>query len=199
MGHDTTASALNQVGTYFRPRDFAQLGGSFHQLRQLVAEGRVESHGHGLYRVADAASTELETIASVAAVVPHGVLCLLTALQFHEIGTQSPVTTWVAIDRKARIPRHLPTRTTIVRFSSALLEPGVMTMTALGVPFRITSVARTVIDCFRYRHKIGLDVAVEALRETIWNRRASIAELDEMAARCRIRTVMAPYLSALIP
>lgn len=163
----------------------------------MVADGQAEAVGHGLYRLTEPDLTEMETVAMVASAVPQGIVCLLSALRVHEIGSQSPWQVWMAIDRKARKPTRLPSSVRIVRFSGVFLTYGVDTRTILGVPVRITSPARTVVDCFRYRHKIGLDVAMEALREAVRTRRALVSEIDRAAEVCRIRTVMAPYLAAL--
>lgn len=185
------------VGAYFRPRDVAPLGVTYYQLRQMVASGRVEVAGHGLYRLTEPDLTEMETIAMVASAIPQGIVCLLSALRVHEIGTQSPWQVWMAIDRKARKPTRLPSAVRIVRYSGAMLTYGVDATSILGVPVRITSPARTVVDCFRYRNKIGLDVAMEALREAVRSRRALVSEIDRAAEVCRVRTVIAPYLAAL--
>ena len=126
--------------------------------------------GNGLYRLSEVEPTELETIAMVAAAIPNAVMCLLTALRFHKIGTQSPHEVWIALDRKARKPAHPPSRVRIVRFSGAMLTYGVVCHSALDVPFRITSPARTVVDCFRYRNKFGLDIALEALHDGLQSR-----------------------------
>jgi predicted transcriptional regulator of viral defense system len=163
----------------------------------MVTEGRIERVGSGLYRLAEVEATETETIAMVASAVPQAIVCLLSALRVHEIGTQSPRQVWLAIDRKARKPGRVPAAVRIVRFSGQMLTYGVVTQSMQGVPVRITTPARTVIDCFRYRNKIGLDVAMEALRDAVRSRKAIISELDRAADVCRIRTVIAPYLQAL--
>lgn len=185
------------VGAYFRPRDLASLGVSHRGLQGMVSRGVAENLGNGLYRLTEAASTELETIAKVAASVPSAVICLLTALQVHEIGTQSPHKTWIALDRKARKPVRPPARLRIVRFSGPMLTYGVVRRSALGVPFRITSPARTVVDCFRYRNKLGLEIALEALRDVLRSRAATVGEIIRAAEVCRARTVMRAYLEAL--
>lgn len=185
------------VGAFFRPRDVLPLGITHYQLQQLVAEGQVERVGSGLYRLAAAEATEMETIAMVASAVPHAIVCLLSALRVHELGTQSPRQVWLAIDRKARMPRRLPAAVRIVRFSGPMLTYGVITQSMQGVRVRLTNPARTVVDCFRYRHKIGLDVAMEALRDAVRSRKAMVSEIDRAAEVCRIRTVIAPYLEAL--
>jgi predicted transcriptional regulator of viral defense system len=198
MQPDLMTSDLQQagVGTFFRPRDLAQLGITHYRLQRLVADGIVEQVGSGLYRLADAEATEMETIAMVASAVPHAIVCLLSALRVHEIGTQSPHQVWLAIDRKARKPMRLPAKTNIVRFSGPMLTYGVVTQAMQGVPVRLTNPARTVVDCFRYRNKIGRDVAMEALRDTVRRRKASISEIDRAAEVCRIRSVIGPYLEA---
>lgn len=163
----------------------------------MVADGRIERVGPGLYRQADVEATEMETIAMVASVVPHAIVCLLSALRIHEIGTQSPRQVWLAIDRKARKPQRLPATARIVRFSRQLLTYGVITQPMQGVKVRLTTPARTVVDCFRYRNKVGQDVALEALRDAVRSRKATVSEIDRAAEVCRIRTVIGPYLEAL--
>lgn len=194
-----TRARLNAagVGAFFRPRDVLPLGVSFRQLQRLVAEGTVERIGSGVYRLSEVEPDEFETIAMVASAAPGAIVCLLSALRVHEIGTQSPHQVWLAIDRKARIPRRLPAKVRIVRFSGAMLTYGVVTQSMQGVRVRLTNPARTVVDCFRYRNKIGIDVAMEALRDAVRSRKAMVGEIDRAAEVCRIRTVIGPYLEAL--
>lgn len=137
-------------------------------------------------------------LAAASARVPHGVVCLLSALRFHELTTQNPAEIWLAIDRKARAPKapELPLR--IVRFSGAALTEGVETHRIDGVSVRVTSPAKTVADCFKYRRKIGADVALEALRECWRTRRCSVDALWRYAKVCRVTTVMRPYLEAVV-
>ena len=185
------------IGAFFRPRDVKPLGVTFRILQGLVAAGEVEKVGVGHYRLVAIEPTELETVAMVGAAIPSGIVCLLTALRVHDIGTQLPHEVWMAIDRKARKPIRLPARVRLVRFSGAMLTNGVVTRHMLGVPVKITSPARTVVDCFRYRNKVGLDVAMEALRETVRSRKALVDEISRAAEICRARTVIGPYLEAL--
>lgn len=173
------------------------LGVTHYQIQRMVAEGWVERVGPGLYRLADAEATEMETITMVASAVPHAIVCLLSALRVHDIGTQAPRQVWLAIDRKARKPRRLPAAARIVRYSGQMLTYGVITQTMQGAEVRITTPARTVVDCFRYRNKVGLDVALEALHDALRSRKATVSEIDRAAEVCRIRTVMAPYLESL--
>ena len=185
------------IGAFFRPRDIAPLGVSFRQLQKLAAGGVVERIGSGLYRLSEVEPTEMETIAMVACAVPNAIVCLLTALRVHEIGTQSPPEVWIALDRKRRKPVGLPTRVRIVSFSGAMLTYGVVRRSMLGVSVSITSPARTVVDCFRYRNKVGIDVAMEALRDAVRSRKTTVDEISRAAEVCRIRTVIGPYLEAL--
>jgi len=137
----------------------------------------VERVNRGLYRFVDSEPSEHVTIALVTARVPQAVICLLTALRVHGLGTQAPREVWIGLDRKARKPRltGLPVR--VVRFSGPMLQYAVQTLEIQGVTVRITSPARTVVDCFRYRNKIGLDVALEALRDALATRRATVPEI----------------------
>ncbi|MFI5338604.1 MAG: transcriptional regulator [Candidatus Methylomirabilales bacterium] len=187
------------VGTFFRPRDVEPLGVSFRDLQRLVATRDVEKVGPGLYRLAAAELNEFETIAMVSSTVPDGIVCLLTALRLHEIGTQAPHEVWLALGRKARKPSRLPTRVRFVRFSGAMLTYGILTRPMLGVPVRLTSPARTVVDCFRYRNKLGIDVALEALRDAIRSKKVTVDEIVRAAEVCRASTVMRTYLEALTP
>ena len=164
----------------------------------MVSRGIAENFGNGLYRLTEVDATELETIAMVAAAIPNSVVCLLTALHIHDIGTQSPRDVWIALDRKARKPTHPPSRVRIVRFSGPMLTYGVMHRSALGGPFRITSPARTVVDCFRYRNKFGLDIALEALDDGLRTRAVTVSEIMRVAEACRARTVIESYLDALL-
>jgi predicted transcriptional regulator of viral defense system len=129
--------------------------------------------------------------------VPRGVICLLTALRFHEIGTQASPEVWLAIGSKDRKPRIGHVRLRIVRFPVRAMNEGVDELRIVGVAVRVTNPARTVADCFKYRNKIGLDVAVEALRECRRRRMATIAQIADYAKTNRVLNVIRPYLEAL--
>jgi predicted transcriptional regulator of viral defense system len=185
------------IGAFFRPRDLGPLAIPYAELQRRVTDGTVEKVGPGLYRLAAAGAGEFETLAMVASAAPGGIVCLLSALRLHGIGTQSPFEVWLALDRKARKPVRFPARVRIVRFSGPMLTYGVETRSLAGVPVRVTSPARTVVDCFRYRAKVGLDVALEALRDALHSRAAAVDEIVRAAEVCRARTIVAPYLEAL--
>jgi len=182
----------------FRPRDVGRLDLSRSRLRALVRTGEIDHLGRGLYRHRAAEATELETVATVCARVPSAIVCLLSALAIHDIGTQQPPDIWIAFDRKARKPRLHGLPVHIVRFSGPMLRHGITTRRIQGVPMHITSPSRTVIDCFRYRNKLGLDVALEALRDALGRRLVTADELVRAAQTCRIYSVMKPYLQAVL-
>ncbi len=186
------------IGAFFRPRDLRPIGISFSQLQRFVTDGAIEKLGKGLYRLTEIEPTERETVAMVATAVPNAIICLLTALSIHEIGTQIPSEIWIALDRKCRKPTRVPTKLRIVRFSGVMLTYGIMERKMLGVPVKITSPARTVVDCFRYRRKFGIDVAMEALRDAVRGRKATVDQIWRAAVVCRISTVMRPYMEMLL-
>lgn len=160
-------------------------------------DGSVEKVARGLYRLADREPTEHHTIAAVASRTPSAIICLLTALGVHGIGTQLPWQVWVAIPHKARTPRLAGLQVKVVRFSGASLHYGIEDVTLEDVPARITSPARTIVDCFRFRRLVGKDVALEALRDALRERKASADEIWRAAEVCRGKSLVGPVLEAL--
>ena len=193
------ATARQSLGNraFFRQRDAAQLGLHSRQLSQLVDAGSVEKVARGLYRRTDIEPTEHYTLAAVCARVPGAIVCLLSALSVHGIGTQLPWQEWIAIPHKARAPQlgELPVK--IVRFSGASLRYGVVGAAFEGVPTRITSPARTVVDCFRFRRLVGKDVALEALRDALRDHKATADEIWRAAEVCRAKSLVGPVLELL--
>lgn len=181
-----------------RPLDLEARGVPRTKLYRLVRQGLVERQGRGIYVAAGHPYTEKHGLAQVAKRVPNAVMCLLTALRFHEITAQNPFEVWIALPEKARRPRleYPPLR--VMRFSGAALTEGVKAHEIEGVEVRVYSVAKTVADCFKYRNKIGLDVALEALRDGWRARRFTMDEIDHVARVCRVERVMRPYLEALV-
>ena len=180
-----------------RTRDFVSQGIPRVTLTRLVRDGRLERLGRGLYAVPGSDVSEHHGLVEASRRVPRGVVCLLSALRFHELTTQQPFEVWMAIDRKARKPTLDSQAIRIVRFGMDALTQGVDEHEIEGVMVRITSPARTVADCFRYRNKIGLDVAIEALRDYRRLRAGTIDELWEEAGIARIKTVIRPYMEAI--
>ena len=180
-----------------RPRDLTERGLPTVALTRLVRQGRLQRVARGLYSLPDRPVSEHNALAEVARKHPQAIVCLLSALRFHGLTTQSPFEVWLAIPNKARAPKmdYPPLR--IVRFSGVALTRGVEDHVIDGVPVRVTSVARTVADCFKFRNKIGLDVALEALQEAWRAKRASMDELWRYATLCRVANVMRPYMESL--
>ena len=182
---------------FLRPRDVQACGFSRMALAALARQGKLTRLSRGLYSLPDRPFSEHTAMAELASKHPNVIVCLLSALQFHGLTTQSPSEVWVAIANKARAPKvdYPPLR--IVRFSGDALNEGVQEHLVDGVTVQVTSVAKTVADCFKYRNKIGLDVALEALREA-WNaKRVTMDELWHDAQVCRVANVIRPYLEML--
>jgi predicted transcriptional regulator of viral defense system len=180
-----------------RARDLGEHGIAREQLRRLHDQGLVEQIGRGLYRLPDAEITEHQALAEASKRVPHGMVCLLSALRFHGLTTQSPFEVWLAIDRKARLPKVDSPPLRIVRFSGQALTQGVEEHRLQGIPARIYSPAKTVADCFKYRNKIGIDTAIEALRDCVEQKRCTFDDLWRFAKICRVSEIMRPYLESL--
>lgn len=178
-------------------RDFERAGITRTQLRRLLAEGVVERIDRGLYKLPGVALTEKHSLAQASRIVPRGVICLLSALRFHELTTQNPPEVWMAIAGKAWRPKPSSLRVRLVHMSDALLEEGVERHDIGGVEIRVTSAARTVADCFKFRNKIGTDVAVEALRDFTRRHRGGAQDLAKFAKLCRVTRVMQPYLDSI--
>jgi predicted transcriptional regulator of viral defense system len=180
-----------------RPRDLDEFDIPKMTLQRLYKTGLVEKVSRGMYRLPGRQVSEHSSLAEIAKRVPHGVICLLSSLRFHDLTTQLPFQTWVAIDRKARLPvmKGIPVR--FVRFSGKALSEGVEIHTIDGVPVKIYNPAKTVVDCFKYRNKTGLDVALEALKECRQSRKCGGDLLWHYAKICRVSNVIRPYLEAM--
>ena len=166
-------------------------------LTRLVRQGLLIRVGRGLYSLPDRQISGLGALAEVTQKNPQSIVCLLSALRVHELTTQAPFEVWIAIPNKARAPKmdYPPLR--IVRFSGIALTEGIERKAIDGVDIRVTDVARTVVDCFKFRNKIGLDVALEALREAWRNKRVSMDDLWRYAKLYRVDKVMRPYMESL--
>jgi len=181
-----------------RLRDLRERGLHPEHLRRLAADGLIVRVARGVYVPADAEPTGNHSLAQAAKQASHGVICLLSALRFHEVGTQNPFQVWMAVDRRARKPQVRSPRLRVVRFSGAALTEGIEVHNIEGVSVRIYNVAKTVADCFKYRNKLGLDVAIEALREGLRDRHFTRDELWQYAKTCRVTNVIRPYLEATV-
>jgi predicted transcriptional regulator of viral defense system len=187
--------ALRRSGTA-RARELEAAGVPRSQLSRLVAAGELQRLARGVYALPEYRGTEYSALLTLAKRAPQAVFCLLTALRLHGLTTQAPFEAWIAIGNKDHAPRldYPPLR--IVRFSAPSLAYGVQAMRVDGGTLRVTSVAKTVADCFKFRNKIGLDVALEALREARRSRKAGADELWRCARVDRVANVMRPYLEA---
>ena len=167
-------------------------------LSRMVGAGEIARRGRGLYELTDAEVTLSHSLAEIAVRVPKGIICLISALAYHEITLQSPKSIWLAIGEKDRKPRidHLAVR--VLHFGDAALRSGVQTVRIDGVAVKIFSPAKTVVDCFRYRRIVGLDVALEALRLALRSRKATPDEIVRFAKALRIWSVLRPYLESVV-
>jgi len=189
--------ALAKRKGILRVKDLHEAGIHPEYLRRLCKKGALVRIGRGLYMPADAQPTANAGLAQASRRVPHGIICLLSALRFHEIGTANPFEVWIALDQDVRRPQveYPPLR--VVRFSGKALIEGVERHRIESVQVKIYSPAKTVADCFKYRNKLGLDVAIEALRDCLRSKKCTRAQLWQYAKICRVTEVMRPYLEAV--
>lgn len=189
---------LTRVHGVIRPRDLEDAGIPGTYLSRLASRGLLIRVGRGLYTLPNTPASEHRSLAEVAKRVPKGVVCLLSALRFHGLTTQAPFEVWLAIGQKDREPKLDGPRLRVVRLSGEALEAGIERHLVDGVPVRIYSPAKTVADCFKFRNKLGVDVAIEALRDCVEQRRCTVDDLSMYARICRVSRVMQPYMEAII-
>jgi predicted transcriptional regulator of viral defense system len=181
----------------FRARDFVAAGYAREYLRRLVTREQVRHISRGLYAHRSFEGDEHQTLVEAAKRVPAGVVCLVSALSFHQLGTQLPSKVWLALPRGASHPRVRDLPVQFCKFSRLTHALGVEEHRLSGGTVRVHSPAKTVVDCFKFRNKIGLDVAIEALGDCLRGRRATFTQLNEFAAACRVAKVMRPYMEAM--
>jgi len=189
--------ALAKKKGIIRPRDVEALGIPREYLIRLYQNGDLVRIGRGLYTLPNALTSEFITFAEVAKLVPNAVICLLSALQFHDLTTQISSRVWIAIENKKWEPEFDYPPIELVRLTGQAFKYGIEEHRINQVPIKVYSPAKTVADCFKFRNKIGLDVALEALRETLRNRKATIAEIWKAAKICRVGNVIRPYIEAI--
>ena len=182
-----------------RTSELVEAGVSNPAITRLVRRGELEKVRRGVYRLPDSPITEHHDLVNAVKGAPRGVVVLLSALRFHGIGTQNPHEVWIQIPIKAHAPKIEWPPVRIIRTSvDSLFTEGVERHRLSGEIVPVTTPARTVADCFKQRNKIGIDVCVEALRETLRERKATIAQMGEMGRLLRVGKVMQPYLEAMI-
>jgi predicted transcriptional regulator of viral defense system len=190
--------ALAQTRPVLRTRDVAAVGIHTGTLTRMARADALEKVGPGRYRLATPDVTERHSLVLACSIVPSGAVCLSTALLFHNIGTQLPRDVWLAVPRGTRVPSFAFTPIRVTRIAPALFDLGIEEHRIEGGVVRVYSVVRTVVDCFRFRNKVGLDVALEALIEARRSRRLDMNELDRVAKTLRVDRVMRPYLEMLV-
>ena len=195
--HEHQVLRLARARKLLRARDVAEHGLPTIALTRLVQAGKLQRVARGLYGVPGAKTSEHRSLAEVSARVPKGVVCLLSALRVHEIGTQAPFEVWLAIPLHMATPRLAQPAIRIVRMSDQALTDGVERRNIDGIKVPVFSAARTVVDCFRFRNKIGLDVALEALRDGWRQRKFTMDDLWRHATGGRVANVMRPYIEAI--
>jgi len=178
-----------------RPRDIGKIP-TVH-LARLVRKGLLVRLSRGIYSLPNGRTTEHHSLAVVAKQAPRSIVCLLSALRFHELTTQQPNEVWVAIENKAWVPTVESSKLRIVRFTGEALKAGVKSHEIEGVSVRVFNPAKTVADCFKHRNTIGLDVAIEALKDALRQRKATADEIERYARICRVSRIIRPYLEAV--
>ncbi len=194
---ETTVLDLIRDRGILRARDLRTRGLSVAYLQRLLAKGLVVRLARGQYVLPDREPAAHDMLALTANRYPGTIVCLLSALRFHELTTQSPGAIWLAVEGSKLAPGDPPTAVQVIRLSGRAFHEGVRIHELGCVPVRIYEPAKTVADCFRFRHRVGLDVALEALRECLRQRQATPAQIWHYAQVCRARTIIRPYLEAL--
>jgi predicted transcriptional regulator of viral defense system len=190
-------ASLIQNRDLLRPSDVVALGYSRVYLTRLAKRGLVNRVSRGLYATPQRKESEFSSLAEISSKHPKMLVCLLSALAFHELTTQSPHEVWVAIGNKDRIPKMTYPPLHVVRFGGKTMTDGVTVNEIDGVKVKITNIPKTIVDCFKFRNKIGLDVSIEALKEAWHAKRVTIDELWYYSKLCRVQNVMRPYLETL--
>ena len=190
--------ALARARGFLDSRTVARAGIHTQELTRLVADGTLERVARGQYRLSEAEISEHHGLVLAALAAPAGVVCLLSALSFHGIGTQLPAEVWIAIRRGTTAPQVPNLRLRVVRYSGQAFSEGIEVHQIERQPVRVYSVAKTLADLFKARNQVGLDVAMEALREAWRERRFTLPELDRAARACRVDRVLRPYVEVVV-
>lgn len=190
--------ALAKRQPLVRPRDVEAHGIARESLLRLYRQGLLVRQARGVYALPESPVTEHHSLAIAAKRTPGGVICLLSALRFHGLTTQDPHEVWMAIDFKAHKPTVASPALRVVRFSGPALLEGIEHHTLEGVRVPVYSAAKTVADCFKYRNKLGVDVAIEALRDALRSRKATVDQIHRFAKVCRVANVIRPYLESAV-
>ncbi len=193
---DIVIHALLQQGMV-KTATLIKLGVTRSYLNKMKTQGLLTQPSHGYYSLPQRAVSEYHGLIDVSVAIPGSIICLLSALQFHRLTTQNPFKIWIAISRGDRSPSFNGVPLAILRYSPASFAEGIECHSLEGVTVRVFNIAKTVADCFKYRNKIGIDVALEALKECLQKRMCTIDELWRYARICRVGNIMRPYMEAL--
>lgn len=200
MHEDSHTQRLLQLASQkgiLRSSDLSEMGIPRMYLTRLIASGQLEKAGRGLYRLPDSPPSEHESLIAIATQVPQAVFCLLTALQFHELTTQLPRRVWIAMPRGSHSPKIAYPPIRMIQFSGAAYSEGIEVHERDQVKLQVYCIAKTLADCFKHRNKVGLDVALEALKEARASKKVSSDDLWHYAKICRVSNVMRPYLAVI--
>jgi predicted transcriptional regulator of viral defense system len=195
--HSQRILALASQKGLLRASDLDTIGAPRVVLTRLVIAGLLDRIGRGLYRLPNQLGSEHGSLAEVAIRVPQAVFCLLTALQFHELTTQLPRQIWIAMPRGSHAPRIDYPPVKMVQMIGAVYSEGIETVERDGVKLRVYGVAKTVVDCFKHRNKIGVDMALEALKDARASNKASLDDIWRYAKVCRVANMILPYLESI--
>ena len=198
VGARSRVLSLARRGAIVRTRDAVAHGVHAETIARMARAGVLERIGPGRYRLTSADVTEHHDLVLAFVAVPTSIICLLSALRFHNVGTQLPHQVWIAVPRGARVPRLSFPPLRAVRISPSMFNQGIERHRLEGRVVRVYSLTRTVADCFRFRNTIGLDVALEALKETWRSGRLNLEELHRVAKQLRVNRVMQPYLETVV-
>lgn len=196
VSHKQVVEFVRKAGIA-RPRELSALGISRAALSDMVTNGLLRRDGRGLYSLADSDMTEHRSLAEIAKRIPKGVICLLSALRFHDLTVQNPHEVWVAIEGKSWRPTFDYPSVRVLHFSGKAWTEGVERHFIDGVQVQVTSVAKTIADCFKFRNKVGLDVALEALQDAWRKKKLNTDDLWQCAEVCRVLRIVRPYLDTL--
>jgi predicted transcriptional regulator of viral defense system len=188
---------LAQKQSVIRGKDLDALGIPRNYLIRLVRTGKLERVGRGLYSSPQASATENRTLVEVCKKVPQAVICLSSALRFHELTTENPFQVWIAMKRDTWRPRTSYPPIRVVRFSGEAFDFGITEHSVEDGKIRVYSPAKTVADCFKFKSKVGTELAIQALREAVRQRKTTMDELWKAAKVCRVANVMRPYMESL--
>ena len=197
LTHTNVLLKLFKNKSVIRPLDLEKAGIPRMTLTRLTTKGLIEKIGWGLYRLKDANYSEHESLITVAAKAPQAVFCLLTALQFHGLTTQLPRKVWIAMLQKSHVPKIDDPPIKMILYSGNAFTSGIESYKKHQVTIRVYSVEKTIADCFKHRNKIGIDVAIEALKDAKEKKKISAEKLWRFAKICRVTNVMHPYLESL--